>query len=48
MVSSSEVGLGCIIISTGSRKQYCGTGQEVPITIHGWFGTERRGILTSV
>lgn len=23
--------------------QYCATGQEVRITIHGWFGTERRG-----
>lgn len=43
MVSS-----GCIIISIGGVDQYCGTGQEVPIMIHGWFGAERRGIPTSL
>lgn len=43
-----RVGLGCIIISIGSMDQYCGTGQEVPITIHGWFGAKRRGIPASL
>lgn len=43
-----SVGLGCITVSIGSVDQNCGTGQEVPITIYGWFGTERRGSPTGL
>ena len=35
---------GCVIVSVASMDQHRQTGQEVPITIHGWFGKERRGI----
>lgn len=43
-----RAGSGCIVISKGSMDQCCRTGQEVPITIHGWFGMERRGIPASL
>lgn len=39
---------GCIIISIGTIDQHCQTGQEVPIMIHGWLGTEGRGIPPSL
>ena len=39
-----RVGLGCIIMHIGKMDQYFQMGQEVPITNHGWFGMERRGI----
>lgn len=44
--SLQRAGSGCI--SIGCMDQYSGTGQEVSIIIHGWFGTERRGRAASL